>query len=108
MIEHDNGPAAGLQHPMNFVDGRLDVRRVMQHAMRVNDVKRFVLKVQLFGIGDAKIANQAMGREVLSRQIDRRVSQINPGIDSAGVRKLRAVSANTATNLQYPQSARGG
>jgi hypothetical protein len=33
MIEHDYRASTGAQHSMNFIDGLLRVRGVMQHAV---------------------------------------------------------------------------
>src|ERR1051325_2157487 len=56
MIKHDNGLAAGTQHTMDFANSCGCVRRVMEHAVGVNDVERVVREVQCFSISNAKRA----------------------------------------------------
>jgi hypothetical protein len=45
MIEHHDGSSAGAQHAMNFAHRTHSVRRVMQYAVRINEVERVVREV---------------------------------------------------------------
>src|SRR5687767_7969970 len=106
MIQHDDRAPAGLQHTMNFAHRRLDVRRVMQNAVRVNQIKRRTGKVETLGISNAKLTFQAGHLETFARQLDGGISQINARIIRTSLSELRAVGAHPAANLQYMQTAR--
>ena len=56
MIQHDAHLAAGPQHAMNLTHGARRVGRVMQHAVRINDVETFIRKRQSLAIGNREIA----------------------------------------------------
>ena len=59
---------------MNLAHGCGGVGRVMQYAVRVNEIERVVGKVEMFGICDAKVAGQLKQLEATFREVDGRVS----------------------------------
>ena len=55
MIEHDHRRAAGPEHAVRFVNGALGIGRVVQDAVRIEQVKAIVSKRQRFGVGDSQV-----------------------------------------------------
>src|SRR2546427_5697388 len=74
MIEHHYSASAGPQHAMNLAHGVHDVGCVVQHAMRINQIERVVVEVEILGIRSAKSSGKIEELKVLSRQLDRRIS----------------------------------
>ena len=88
MIQHHDRAAAGFQHAMNLAHRGFNIRSVMQHAMRVDDVKRLISEVESLSIGHAKLTGHSRGFKILSREVYRRFSQIDAGVSRTRARKL--------------------
>jgi hypothetical protein len=108
MIQHHHGLAAGFEHAMYFAYGCPDVRRVMQYAVRINQVKRRVWKIQVLGIADQKAPGQTGQRESSARQLNGSIRKIHTSVISAGLSELCAIRSQAAPNFQnLPTAGRG-
>ena len=58
MVEHDDCAAAGTQHAMDLSHCCGDVGRVMEYAVRVNEIEGVVGEIETFGISDTEVAGQ--------------------------------------------------
>ncbi len=56
------------------------VGRVMQHAVRVDEIERVVWEIEAFGVSDAESAGQVKQFEAPFCEIDGGVSQIDAGV----------------------------
>src|SRR5436190_22322132 len=100
VIKHDSRLASWSQYAMDLADGARGVRRVMQHAVRIDNVKRLVGKRQLFAVRECKVGMLAVNRKMLSRNLDRARRQIHSGHLRAAARKLEQVSSHAATDFE--------
>src|SRR5215213_8792749 len=91
---------------MNFPYGALSVRRVMQHAVRIDQIERLVCEIQILRVGGAKPSSEPEQLETPARQLNRRLRQINARIIGPGARKLRPIRPQPATYLQHAQATR--
>src|SRR5712692_5330639 len=108
MIQHYARAASGFQHPMNLAYGARRVRRVVQDAVRVNEIERLIGEIQVLCVSRAKLTAQAEQFEVFSRQLNRRIGQINSGVVGACFGELGSISSQAATYFQHAQPARAG
>src|SRR5258708_18675111 len=106
MIQHDYGPAARLQHAMNFCDRARSVGRVMQNAVRINSIECVIGKVQVLGVGHTKFTRQAGNLKSSPSQINGRFGQVNAGIVRAGFGKLGSIRSQPASDFEDTQSVR--
>lgn len=105
MIEHDDGAAAWFQHAMDLINRLLRFRRVMQYAMRVDDIKTLIRKLQFLGVRRLKRSREPVQLKTLACQFYGCVREIDSGVIGARLRKLSAVSPKSATNLKNLESA---
>src|SRR5258706_12185920 len=68
VVEHQDQPAAGLEHTVHFGQGRARIGNVMQDAHRTGNVKGVVWERQLDSINLPKIALEPAECEALFRK----------------------------------------
>src|SRR5438128_1413019 len=90
---------------MNLTHGAGRVGRVMQHAVRVDDVETFIRERQSFAIGNREIARLSINGQVLLRNLDRARRQIGAGDFRAATSKLQKIGAHATTNLEQPHAS---
>jgi hypothetical protein len=99
VVEHDDGAPAGPEHAVDFAHGALGVGRVVQDAVRVDEIKRAVREIQILRVGRAELAGQVLQLEVAPRERDRRFGEIDARVDGARAREPRAVRPQPAPDL---------
>src|SRR5262245_22189193 len=85
---------------MDFANGALSVGRVMQHAIRINNIETRVTERQAFAIGDGKFAILTVEEEMLPRGLDRTRCQIDAGNFRPAARELQKVRAHAASDFE--------
>jgi len=101
VVEHDHGAAAGPEHSMYFAHCGGGIRRVVQNAMRVDQMEGVVWKVEPFGVGDAKRSGEIEKLKASACEVDGSVSQVDAGVAGARLGELSAVSAESTTDFKH-------
>src|SRR5690348_9364889 len=100
MIKHHARQPAGSQHAMNFANRAHSVRRVVQHAIRVNNVETLVRERKVLGIAKREVARLAIQLEMMTRSFDRTRREIDASDFRAAARKLQEVRTHPAANFK--------
>ena len=66
MIQHDARLSARAQDPMDLAYRAGRIRRVMEHAIGIRDVKTLVIERQMFAIRDRELAVVPVERKMMS------------------------------------------
>src|SRR6266849_8339175 len=66
MVQHYDRAPTRTQYTMNFANGFCGIRRVVQHAVRIDQVKTFVRKVQILRIRCSKFSRKIEHLETLA------------------------------------------
>ena len=77
MVEHDHRFAAGTQYTMDLAHGCGGVRRVMQHAVRVDDIERVVWEISRSASATRKVPGRSKQFKAPSCQINGGVGEID-------------------------------
>ena len=77
------------------------VRRVMEHAVRVHEVEAVVVERQRLGVVVNEAAGQPAQPEVLLRELQVSLRQIDVGDDRAVPGELREVGPHAAADLEH-------
>src|SRR6266550_1629244 len=67
MVQHYDRVPIRPQYAMNFANSFCGIRRVMQYAVRIDQVKTFVRKIEILGICRLKVARKIEKLETLPR-----------------------------------------
>src|SRR5882672_4536883 len=106
MVEHYYGASAWTQHAMNPLYRLRGLGRVMQNAVRVDQIKTLVGEVEVFSVCCLKLAGKIEQLKTFARQLNSRVGRIDSGVISARCGKLRAVGSESTTDFQDFQTTR--
>ena len=106
MVDHHAGHAPRPEHAKHFPHRPRSVRRVVQHAPRIDEIERRVSKRELLRIRNPQIRVQAVERKASSGVLDRPLRQIDAGKRSWHVaRPLEMVGSHAHTNFEHIQAA---
>ena len=106
VIQHHPRLTARAHDAMNFPHRASRAGRVMQHAVRINDIETFIGKRQVLAVGNRKIAALSIDRQVLARYFNRPRSEIDPGHLCAAPRELQKVRAHAAADFQQTRAGK--
>src|SRR6267142_5541821 len=101
MIEHHYSAAPGTQHSMNFLDCFFSLRRVMQNAMGIDQVKTLVCEVEILSICRLKLSWKIEQFKTLARKFNSSFRKIHSGVIRARFSKLGPICPQSTADLQY-------
>src|SRR5688500_7601156 len=90
---------AGLQHAAYFADGAVDVRRVMQDAMRVDEVDRRIIERQVLRARIHRRSVQSPYAQIAPRQQRTHRCEIDSDVSRAALSELRSIGSHAAADL---------
>jgi len=106
VVDHHAGHAPRPEHAKHFPHRPRSVRRVVQHAPRIDEIERRVSKRELLRIRNPQIRVQAVERKASSGVLDRPLRRIDAGKRSWHVaRPLEMVGSHAHTNFEHIQAA---
>src|SRR6266516_1604626 len=108
MIEHNHSASAGTKHSMNFFYCLSRFRRVMQNPVGVNQIKTLIFKVEVLSISRFECSWQIEQLKPFTRQLNRRVGEIDSSVIRARFGKLRPVCSQATANFQHLQATGAG
>jgi hypothetical protein len=105
VIEHDHGPPARREHPVNLSDGPGRIRCVVKYPVGIHEVKRTVSERQVLSVALDETSFQFCQLKTPLRYAHRRVRQVNRGVVGTGAREAFGLAATSATDFEHPQAA---
>ena len=104
VIEHDHGPPARSEHPVNLSYGAGRIRCVVKYAMGIHEVKGTVSERQVLSVALDETPFQSCQLKTSPRYAHRRVGQVNRGVVGTGAREEFGLAAASATDFEHVQA----
>ena len=96
-----HGETTGTQHPPNLLHHLAVVAGVLHDPMRKDEIKRLVWKRECFPVGNLKACGEPLLLEILPRQVDGTLGDIDPGCSGTGPGKPDNLHARPAAHIEH-------
>jgi len=102
VVDLENRVAARLEDAPALGDEALRVRRVLDDAVRVDQIEGLVRKRQVLSAGDLKVAGQPLLLKIGFGELDGGRGHIDPARQGASAREPRQIDGGAAAHLEDP------
>src|SRR5689334_22810961 len=85
---------------MKFAHRTGSIRRVMQHAIRIDSVETFVREREVFRVAEREVSGLAIQLEMMTRSFDRPRREIDASYTCTAARELQEIRTHPTANFE--------